>query len=181
MLKEFGIKSESFSLLEAFKKESEKLGAEYHTVFNAFTEANFKAKEGMYFAQATNDTWSLRSEEQEGKILFALTGSLCLAPNSVFTLPEQWNEGLAAIKNLVTSTKKTQFDPNKIYGYTNQGEEKFKLCSLDLGDKQFAWVNCAATTKWARGIQTLENALSYAEATLVEFDDVKEFGKWLDA
>jgi hypothetical protein len=182
MLKEFGIKSESFALLEAFKKESEKLGAEYHTVFNAFTEEKFKDKEGMFFAQAIDGTWSLRSEEQEGKILFALTGSICLAPNLVFTLPEQWNEGIAAIKNLVTDSKKV-FNPKKIYGYDAKTKlkGKCKLHSIDELDNVWAFVSCENSDCWAESFTTAQAALDYVGERLMVFDDVKEFGKWLAA
>ena len=81
-MKEFAVKSESFPLYEAFKKEAEKRGWVYRASFSGFNEENAESY-GLYF----NENW------ENGNPQFAFSSS-----SDYLQLETQWNEAIKALE-----------------------------------------------------------------------------------
>jgi hypothetical protein len=82
MANRFSIKSEHFSLYQAFREEAEKVGWIYNTDFNEFMESKMDACNCLFFCTE----WKHKGRDPR----FAFSNS----STRVFHLPEQWNEAL---------------------------------------------------------------------------------------
>ena len=89
------VKSDSFPLLEAFKKEAEKLGWIYNSGFTLFCQAQYDSvmrdRGCLYFSFGFSAYWKQPA--------FSLSKS----SDAIFKLPEQWVEALQAIKQSIQS------------------------------------------------------------------------------
>lgn len=91
MSKKFYVKSKSFPLYEAFRKECEKLGWIYNTKFTDFTEKESGICNCLFFS-----TGWYRSDDNK----FAFSNSHSDLPN--FNLETEWMEAIKHAKNLIT-------------------------------------------------------------------------------
>jgi len=92
MEKTFGVFSKHFTLIEAFKKEAEKLGWTYNCSFNEFSENKFNGGRNLHFERY----WDVDDD-----YLFSLSSTSKNHP--CLYLPQDWNEAIALLnKPIIT-------------------------------------------------------------------------------
>lgn len=130
-MKEFGIKSKSFPLYEAFKKEAEALGYKYNNNFTEWEERRTKDNTGLYFSEGY-------SGELYGKKAFAFTNWTSGDRLKTFNLETQYGEAIEHLKKIIADEPKVktllngvnvQIHPDHIR-YGGQRVEKSELLAI---------------------------------------------------
>jgi hypothetical protein len=94
-MREALIKSKTFTLYEAFKKEAEMLGYKYVHEFTPFEHSKAECFDGLFFIS----DWG-------GYGCNGIPGfSFSNSNRNIFTIPEQWDDAISAIKEILESNK----------------------------------------------------------------------------
>lgn len=122
---QFAIRSNNFSLYEAFKKECEKIGYKYNDAFNFFDEGSMVRTNCLFFNES--EGWLLKNKEG---YLFAFSNSDRF---TTFTLPKQWDEALSYVKIKYKEYKEYKEYKNNIVVLNNEYIAEIKENHINVG------------------------------------------------